>query len=209
MSDLSRLFNTSGNDGADDLDALFTMPAAEVLPAGVYAVELTRGGLGKSKSGKDRYELRARVGDGEHVGRTLFDDFYLTPSAWWKSGPLLKKLGITSPEQCRRDLPTGLLARVRLTIEEHDGTRRNKIADITLIGRKPDDDTGAAPVVATPTPSTPSPVAAAADPFAPVPSAEAGRGDAWEPPNVVADALGFSFGHNVEGGPYAAGGERR
>ncbi len=207
MSELSRLFNTTS--GADSLDFLFNQPAADVLPHGVYVVELTRGALGQSKNGTARYEIRARIFEGEHIGRTLFDDFYLTPSAWWKSGPMLKKLGINSPEQCRRDLPPGLLARVKLTIDEHEGTRRNKIADLTLIGRKPDE--GPAPAVATPTPSTPPPIAAAGDPFAPTHSEEAGpiqRGDAWEPPTVAADALTFNFGHNVEGGPYA-GGERR
>ena len=42
-----------------------------------------------------------------NAGRVVFDDWYLTKEAWWKSGQFLAKLGIKTPEQCRRDFPPG------------------------------------------------------------------------------------------------------
>lgn len=204
---LSALFAGTGSPPADDLDALFATPAAEPLPAGEYVVEIVSGRLGHSKNGKPRYELRAKIADGEHVGRTVFDDWYLTKEAWWKSAPFLARLGIKTPEQCRRDFPPGWLARVRLTVESFQGVTRNKLADIAIVRRKPDVPTLAA---------TPP-----ADPFAPTdatPTTEASEGDspstdphsdAYEDRDdqrLPADRLTFSFGASANG-PY--GGERR
>lgn len=142
MSDpLSALFagSPNGQPPADDLDALFATPASEPLPAGEYVAEIISGKLGTSKSGKPRYELRLKIPDGQqYAGRTLFDDWYLTKGAWWKSAPVLAKLGIKSAEQCRRNFPSGCLARVRLTVEMYLGVARNKIADLAIIERKAD-----------------------------------------------------------------------
>lgn len=211
MSDsLTALFaGSAGNSKpqGDDLDALFNSPAGEPMPAGEYTAEIVSGKLGKSNSGKPRYELRARVHDGEHAGRAIFDDWYLTREAWWKSAPFLAKLGIKSAEQCRRDFPPGWLARVRLKIESVDGVPRNKLSDIAIVGRKPDDPPTAATVDPfAPKPSTPTPATAASEGGGP---AAGSKGDAWEHPadrRAPADSLSFSFGANADG-PY--GGERR
>lgn len=214
MSDsLAALFagNTgNGKPPSDDLDALFGLPDPSPLPAGWYACEFVRGGLGQSNSGKQRYELRAKLTEGEHVGKLVFDDLYLTAAAWWKSKPILGKLGIDNPEKLRRDLPPGLIGRVRLVIEDRDGIRRNKVCDLELTGRKPTDV--AAPIGAPPV-----------DPFAPAPSTAATRpakqseegspptdakADGWVHPldrHLPADQLSFSFGANADG-PY--GGDR-
>ena len=160
--DLSKLF------AGMDLEKVFA--GADVIPAGVFVVELTRGGIGQSKGGTPRYELRGKIVEGEHAGRTVFDDFYLTQAAMWKTRPMLTKLGITTADQLRRELPAGLFARVTLKIEEHEGTRRNKIADLTLIDYKPGADSAPPPAaVPAPTPDAPKPLPAVATPPTPAP----------------------------------------
>jgi hypothetical protein len=198
MSDnLTALFAGNGKPPGDDLDALFGLPDPAPLPAGWHACEFIRGGVGQSKNGKQRFELRAKLTEGEHAGRVVYDDFYLTPAAWWKSKPILDKLEIKSPGRVRRGLPPGLLGRVRLVIEERDGVRRNKICDVELTGRKPHD----APFA----PATSTTATAASEGGSP---ATGTRGDANEHPadrRAAADQLSFSFGANADG-PY--GGER-
>ena len=99
---LSALFAAPNGAAAggtgDDLDALFAGGFGP-LPPGEYNVELISGRLGQSRGGTRRYELRAKIVEGEHAGKALFDDWYLTPAAMWKSGPFLKALGITTAEQ--------------------------------------------------------------------------------------------------------------
>lgn len=213
MSDsLTRLFAGSAGNGKppnDDLDSLFNSPAGEPMPAGEYTAEVVSGRLGQSKSGKGRYELRLKVADGEHFGRAIFDDWYLTKDAMWKTGPFLAKLGIKSAEQCRRDFPPGWLARIRLKIESVDGVPRNKLADIAIVGRKPDDPSAAATVDPfAPKPSTvATPVAEQSEKGGPTSDA---RGDSWEHPadrKLPADQLSFSFGANADG-PYGPGGDK-
>lgn len=212
-ADLTALFAGNGKPNADDLDALFSTPAAEPLPAGEYVAEIVSGKLGTSKSNKPRYELRARVVEGENSGRAIFDDWYLTKEAWWKTAPFLAKLGIKSPVQCRREFPSGWLARVRLVIESHQGIARNKLADLVIVGRKPDDPP--APIGAPPIdPFSPSTTPAAAAEVTPQSEegsrATATKSDAWEPPAdrpATPEQLSFSFGANADG-PYAPGGDR-
>src|SRR5262249_40359365 len=117
-------------------DQLFDMPTGP-MPAGEYSCELVSGRIGQSKNGNRRYELRAKIAEGDYAGRAIFDDFYLTGSAWWKTKPFLEKLGIDNADKLRRELPAGLLARVKLKIESYDGIPRNKIADLAIVGRRP------------------------------------------------------------------------
>jgi len=183
---------------ADELDALFANGVGP-LPAGDYVAELVSGKLGQSRGGTRRYELRAKIVEGEHAGKMIFDDWYLTTAAMWKSGPLLKALGIDNPEKLRRELPAGLLARVKLAIEDYDGVARNKIKTLTVIGRRPAAE-------------------AAADPFAPAVEGQSDGGsppaalpgDAYEHPaetSLPAGDAAFDF-PPVTDGPYGRG-ERR
>lgn len=57
--------------------------AAGVLPAGVYAVTVARGGMRRTRAGTGRYlHLELVVVEGEHAGRTLVHRFnFVNPSA--------------------------------------------------------------------------------------------------------------------------------
>lgn len=65
----------------------------EPVPAGNYDVSIVKAESTLAKSsGKPMIAVQYRIGDGEHEGRVLFDNFSLQPQALWKLKTLLEAL---------------------------------------------------------------------------------------------------------------------
>lgn len=105
------------------------------LPPGEYRARILSGELFESKSGTPGYKLHLEVVDGDHAGRRLWHDVWLTAAAMAMAKRDLGKLGITELTQLEKPLPQGILLDVRVVIRENDsGDRFNAVRGIAAAG---------------------------------------------------------------------------
>lgn len=103
------------------------------LPSGKYAARAIRGELGNNRKGTPRYRVDFEIIEGEHVGRRLAHEFYLTPAALPLSKRDLGMLGIERPEQMEHPLrPVRVVLRVALRVDD-DGTQFNLVRGIERV----------------------------------------------------------------------------
>ena len=127
MSDL--LASLQSTDAAGDYDP---------LPAAVYAADVLKGELGESRSGKPVYKVTYAVVGGEHDGRRLFGDLYLTPAAMAYAVRDLSKLFGRRPtaDDLQAPFPPGVRCRVRVERRTSDsGAVFNRSQLIGVVGR--------------------------------------------------------------------------
>lgn len=114
-------------------DAWNTTEAAGLyapLPTGKYTARAICGELGNNRKGTPRYRVDFEITEGEHVGRRLAHEFYLTPAALPLSKRDLGILGIERPEQMGQPLrPVRVVLRVALRADD-DGTEYNLVRGI-------------------------------------------------------------------------------
>ena len=138
---LQRIWQTT--KAADDL---------KPLPAGEYRCRVLDGELFKSKGNTPGYKLTLEVVDGDHAGRRLWCDFWLTEAAMPITLRDLGKLGITELTQLERPLPPGILLDCRVVVHRNDGGDEfNTVKAIAAAGVEkadpfapPEDDDGQA-----------------------------------------------------------------
>ena len=169
---LSELLN--GNSIADTLQGDWdnTEAAGEFspIPKGTYQAHIARGELFTSKNkGTPGYKLVFKICEGEHTGRMIWHDLYLTAAALPMTKRDLGKLGITSLQQLGQVLPPGIRCKVKVTQRnDDDGTEYNRVQSFEVVG------------IDTPT----------ADPFAP--GQEQGEVTAEEPLPVTPGDTSFN-----------------
>ena len=151
---LDNIFNDWDNvQSADD----FGIP----LPAGKYVCVWRKGELTTSKTGTPSYKLTLEVETGEHAGRKVWNDIWLTPKSRNIAKRDLEKLGITNPrEQLSQPIPKRLRLQVQIGLQADDsGTPRNCVLNFKVLEKfEPEADPFAPPAES----ATP-----AADQFAP------------------------------------------
>lgn len=136
------------NGGTDSLQAQWANTEAAddfaPLPAGTYTARITSGELCNAKSGTPGYKLCFRVLEGEHTGRLLWLDLWLTAAALPMAKRDLAKLGVTTLEQLEAPLPPGIRCTVRVALRtDDDGTQFNRVRSFDVTGI--DDDPTADP----------------------------------------------------------------
>jgi hypothetical protein len=105
------------------------------LPAGTYSCRIADGVLFTAKSGTPGFKLTFEVIDGDHAGRRIWHDVWLTPAAMSMAKRDLSKIGITHPDQLEEPLPRGILATVKLALRrDDDGTQRNRVQSFQVTG---------------------------------------------------------------------------
>ena len=105
------------------------------LPAGEYVAHAIGGELFNSRTGTPGYKLTLQVCEGEHAGRRLWADLWLTDAALPQSKRDLAKLGVTSPQQLEQPLPQGIRCRLKVTLRTaDDGTQYNAVRRFDVIG---------------------------------------------------------------------------
>jgi Protein of unknown function (DUF669) len=105
------------------------------LPSGTYTCRVIAGELFTAKSGTPGYKLTFRILDGEHAGRQVWHDLWLTPAALPMTKRDLGKLGVTDPGQLESPLPTGIRCSVKVALRRDDeGTQYNRIRGFDVLG---------------------------------------------------------------------------
>ncbi|WP_169980908.1 DUF669 domain-containing protein [Tautonia rosea] len=129
----------SGGSGFDDL--WNTTDAAgefQPIPSGVYRCLVADGKLSEAKTGTPSFKVTFEVLDGDHAGRKVFHDLWLTPKALPTSKRDLAKLGIRNPADMRRPLPSGLVAEVKVALRsEDDGSTFNRVVAFKVLDEAP------------------------------------------------------------------------
>jgi len=130
----------SGGRG-DDIGNLWdsTQAADEFapLPAGKYVCHLVDGELTNSaKKQTPGYKMTFKVIEGEHEGRKVWHDIWLTPAAMSMAKRDLARLGITSPQQLEQPVPRWLRCHVVVVLRADDnGIERNAVKTFDVIGK--------------------------------------------------------------------------
>jgi hypothetical protein len=107
------------------------------LPAGKYVCHLVDGELNNSsRKGTPGYKMTFQVIEGEHSGRKLWHDIWLTPASMRMAKRDLSRLGITSPQQLEQPVPRWLRCLVTVVLRrDDDGTERNAVKTFEVTGK--------------------------------------------------------------------------
>lgn len=146
MGKLTEILSAGGFGGDDFTNRWQATDAADdfkPLPAGEYVAVADRGELTTvGQKGTPSYKLTFRVAEGEHAGRLLWHDVWLTPAALPQAKRDLGKLGVTDPAQLEGALPEGIVCRVRIALRrDDDGAERNRVVRFDVLRvEKPEAD---------------------------------------------------------------------
>ena len=116
-----------------------TEAAAEFapLPSGTYEAHVQAVELFNARTGTAGVKVTFRVAEGEHAGRCVFHDCWLTAPALPATKRDLGKLGITQLEQLENGaVPTGRIrCRVRVALRrDDDGEQFNRVRRFDVLG---------------------------------------------------------------------------
>jgi hypothetical protein len=139
LSDI--LSNGSGDNFRNNWNATAAADDFVPLPPGEYTVRILSGELFSSKrNATPGYKLTCEVTEGDHEGRRLWVDFWLTPAALPMTKRDLAKIGIERPEQLEEPIPPGILLRVKVVLRrDDDGNETNKVTRFEYAGIEPGD----------------------------------------------------------------------
>jgi hypothetical protein len=107
-----------------------TKPADDLkpIPPGKYSCRIVDGALFSATSGTPGYKLTLEVTEGEHVGRRLWWDCWLSAAAIPLAKRDLERLGVTDLEQLERPLPEGIIVVAKVALRRADnGEEFNKV----------------------------------------------------------------------------------
>jgi len=117
-----------------------TKPAADLapVPAGEYRCRVADGTLFNARSGTAGFKISLDVLDGEHAGRRLYLDVWLSEAALPMARRDLGKLGIESFDQLERPLPPGIVVAAKVTLRRGDnGEEFNRVTRFEVIAVEP------------------------------------------------------------------------
>ncbi len=108
------------------------------IPKGVYAANLVAGELFQSeRQGTPGYKLTFEIADGEHRGRKVWHDIWLTAAAVPMAKRDLGKLGITDIDQLDQPLPVVFTCKIAVSLRTDDsGETYNKVRSFEVTGTK-------------------------------------------------------------------------
>ena len=120
-------------------EAWATAPVAaefEPLPAGSYVCRAESGERFCAKSGTPGYKVAFVILVGDHAGRRVWGDFWLSTAALPYTKRDLAKFNITEPGQLDEPFPRGFRCKVAVVLRtEDDGRAFNKVKGFEVIGR--------------------------------------------------------------------------
>src|SRR5690242_18744426 len=105
-------------------------PELTPLPPDWYICRILSGELFTSKNKKPGYKLTLEITEGEHQGRKLWWDTWLTAAALPLAKRDLLKIGVTDLEQLEGPAPSGILLRVKVAkrVGEDGATEFNHVS---------------------------------------------------------------------------------
>lgn len=135
LTDILAAGGQSGDDFSNTWDSTAAAGEYDPLPPGWYACRAESGELDTSHRGTPGYKVTFRVLEGDHTGRKLWHDLWLTPAALPMSKRDLLKLGIDDPAKLEAPLPQGIRCKVQVALrKDDDGTERNRVKRFEVIG---------------------------------------------------------------------------
>jgi hypothetical protein len=106
------------------------------LPAGTYICRAESGERFCAKSGTPGYKITFSISDGEHAGRRVWLDSWLSTAALPYTKRDLAKFNITEPGQLDEPFPRGFRCEVSVILRtEDDGRAFNKVRSFSVIAR--------------------------------------------------------------------------
>lgn len=133
---LSDILDGKGDELRKQWDSTEAAGEYKPLPAGTYEAHLHAVDLFTAKKGTPGVKIVFRVADGEHTGRLLFSDSWLTAAALPMTKRDLLKLGFSTLEQLETaDVPPGRVrCAVRVALRhDDDGTERNTVKGFNVL----------------------------------------------------------------------------
>ena len=132
MTERKKLSDILLNGERDRLSGIWqsAKPADDLkpIPSGEYRCRIIDGNLFNAKSGTAGYKVTLEVLEGEHAGRRLWHDIWLTEAAMSLAKRDLEKLGVTTFDQLERPLPDGIIVTAHVVVRRNDdGTERNEL----------------------------------------------------------------------------------
>ena len=92
------------------------------------------------QEGHSRLQTHPEVTKGDHEGRRVWHDLWLTPTALPMSKRDLAKLGVKHLDQLEQPLPQGILVKLKLSLrKDDDGNDYNCVRSFEVIGVEPGD----------------------------------------------------------------------
>lgn len=108
------------------------------IPSGEYRCRLANGELFTAKSGTPGFKLTLEVLDGDHAGRRVWHDVWLSEAALAMAKRDLTKLGIEHPSQLERPLPDGIIVAARVALRRsEDGAEFNRVVRFDVVAVEP------------------------------------------------------------------------
>ena len=129
--------------GAESLRARWEQteaaPEYSPVPAGTYQALARRGELVNAQTGTPGYRITFEVIEGDHAGRMLRHDLWLSEAAIPMTKRDLAKLGIASLEQLEQPMPQGIRCAVRVVLRrDDDGIEFNRVHSFAVVSVDPD-----------------------------------------------------------------------
>jgi len=112
-----------------------------VVPKGEYVALLADASAHEAKTGTKGIKLVFEIAEGEHAGRKVFHDLWLTAAAKPQTKRDLDALGITDPErQLDGPTPQGIVVALTVTVrKDNDGIEQNRVRRIKFLRIEPGD----------------------------------------------------------------------
>jgi hypothetical protein len=108
------------------------------IPSGEYRCRIIDGVFFNARAGTPGCKLTLQVLDGEHAGRRLWHDNWLSEAAVSIAKRDLGKLGVTSLEQLERPLPEGIIVAAKVALRRGDnGEEFNRITRFDVVAVEP------------------------------------------------------------------------
>ena len=133
--------DTNGGNLDDFFDGFDAIQAADdyatPVPVGKYVCLWRKGELAKSRTGTPSYKVEFEIESGDHSGRKLWTDIWLTVKSREIAKRDLLKLGITDPRtQCSQPIPKWIRCNVWAGIRSGaDGVERNTVTRFEVVER--------------------------------------------------------------------------
>jgi hypothetical protein len=173
LSEILHAGSNAGNWIQNDWNAVAPAPEFAPLPPGKYIAHLVDKAFDTSSRGTPGVKLTFAVVEGEHKGRKLWYDIWLTDAAAPQARRDLAKLGITNKAQLEFALSTDERIRCELRVvtwKGDDGDTFNVVRSFEAIGLDDVPRDPFAPPADTSAPTADTGTPAPVDPAAPRPS---------------------------------------
>ena len=142
MAERKRLSDILANSDRDRLEKSWSSTKAaddlKPLPAGEYHCRVVSGELFTSKGGTPGYKIAMEIADGEHAGRRLWLDIWLSEAALPLAKRDLGKIGVENLSQLERPLPSGIVIAAKVALRRgDDGAEFNRVSRFEVVAVEP------------------------------------------------------------------------